>query len=110
MLQNIEIEGSDVKLKVKGAKLTRIDLFLNKLEIVIKNLNQHKEIYGYVYDNTENENEFVEKVKGLEEIKEVISYYGENFVLDLSRIPEKNGVKITLRKPIQKCSDNEESQ
>lgn len=110
MLQSIEFEGSDVRLKVKGSKLTRVDLFLNKLEVVLQHTDNQKDLYGYVYDDTGEKREFVEKVKGLDEIKEVITYYGENFVLDIKRFPEKNGIKIILRKPTQKCMDKEESQ
>ena len=55
-----EFKGSDVKLKVTGSKLTRLDILLSKLDKLTEKLDMNKKITTIVYDNEE----FVEKVIG----------------------------------------------
>ena len=39
-----EFKGSDVRLKVTGSKLTRLDILLNRLDKLAKNLDMNQSI------------------------------------------------------------------
>lgn len=100
-----EFNGSDVKLKVTGSKLTRLDLLLNKLDKMTAKLNMEQKISTIVYDDEE----FVEKVTGtIEDTKEIIEYYNKNFVLSIGIRKNKNQVIVRMLKPISKSADLDE--
>lgn len=96
--------SSDTKLKVKGSKLTRFDLLLNRLEIFKCALNKEKKVITQVYDKSE----FVEKVSGtLKDTEEILEYYSPNFVIDLKIKKPANEIIVHLLRPIEKSADND---
>lgn len=100
-----EFRGTDVRLKVTGSKLTRLDILLNRLDKLAKNLDMEQKISTVVYDDTE----FVEKVIGtIEDTKEIIEYYSKNFVILIGTRKAKNQVIIRMVKPISKSADLDE--
>ena len=101
-----QIKGSDTHLKMAGSKITRYDMLENKLEQMVLLLNEKKKIRTVVYDNTGKEKEFVEEVSGtLDDAKEILAYYNENFILDLKMKKTENKVIIYMLKPLKKSVD-----
>ena len=103
-MKSIDFEGTDIRLKVTGSKLTRIDLLLNKLENIKPHLNLNKKIKTVVYDQTCNPEEFVEEVNGgIKDTEEIIRYYGENFKLDIrTQSTKPNTIIIRLQSQLKK--------
>jgi len=96
-----QIKGSDTHLKMAGSKITRYDMLENKLEQMVLLLNEKKKIRTVVYDNTGKEKEFVEEVSGtLDDAKEILAYYNENFILDLKMKKAENKVIIYMLKSV----------
>lgn len=103
-----QIKGSDTHLKMAGAKITRYDMLENKLEQMALTLNENKKIKTVVYDGTGKEREFVEEVSGnLDDAKEILAYYNENFILDLKVKKNENKIIIYMMKPLKKSADEE---
>lgn len=101
-----QIKGSDTHLKTAGSKITRYDMLENKLEQMVLSLNGNKKIRTTVYDNTGKEKEFVEEVSGtLDDAKEILAYYNENFILDLKMKKNENKIIIYMLKPLKKSAD-----
>lgn len=101
-----QIKGSDTHLKTAGSKITRYDMLENKLEQMVLSLNGNKKIRTTVYDNTGKEKEFVEEVSGtLDDAKEILAYYNENFILDLKMKKSENKIIIYMLKPLKKSAD-----
>ena len=97
-------KGSDTRLKVRGSKLTRLDLLLNKLEFLKSILNENKKVITVVYDK----GEFVEKVSGtFKATEEILEYYSRNFVIDLKIRKAANEVVVHLLRPVDKSADND---
>ena len=100
-----EFKCTDVRLKVTGSKLTRLDILLNRLDKLAKNLDMNQKISTVVYDDTE----FVEKVIGtIKDTKEIIEYYSKNFVVVIGIRKAKNQVIVRMMKPISKSADLDE--
>lgn len=100
-----EIKGSDVRLKVKGAKLTRLDMVMDKAERLKEKLDSSKPILTVVYEN----GELVERVKGsFKDTKEIIEYYNNTFVLQVGCNVKKNAIVVFLVKYLKKPADKEE--
>lgn len=109
-MQNVTdlITGSDTHLKTAGSKITRFDLLINKLNLMAENLNLNKKILTVVYDKTDGAAEFVEKVSGgLEDTKEIMTYYNENFVLSLTVNKSSNAIVVNMLRPLKKSADND---
>lgn len=103
-----QIKGSDTHLKTAGSKITRYDMLENKLKKMALTLNESKKIKTVVYDNTGKDKEFVEEVSGtLDDAKEILAYYNENFILDLKMKKNENKVIIYMLKPLKKSVDED---
>lgn len=103
-----QIKGSDTHLKTAGSKITRYDMLENKLKKMALTLNESKKIKTVVYDNTGKDKEFVEEVSGtLDDAKEILAYYNENFILDLKMKKTENKVIIYMLKPLKKSVDED---
>ena len=94
------ITGSDTRLKVTGAKLTRLNMLLNKLKNMKNDMDNKKKLIIEVYEK----DEFVERVAGTEEI---ITYYNENYIVTLTREISKNKIVVHIDQPIKKYADDD---
>ena len=99
--------GTDTRLKAKGAKLTRLDLLNGQLERAVAALDENKKLVIVVYEG----DELVEKVTGtIDDAKEIIEYYNQNFVLSVKSKRQKNAIVIRLLKPVVKSADMEDDE
>lgn len=99
-----QIQGSDTRQKVMGAKLTRLDLIYIKLNMALETINKNRMILFTVYEG----DEFVEKLRtrSIEDIKEVIRYYNDTFAMSITTNKQNNEVKLHLDSYLKKYADN----
>lgn len=100
-------KGTDTRLKAQGAKLTRLDLLTGQLNRAVSALDTNRKLMTIVYDG----DELVEKVVGtIDDAKEIMEYYNQNFVLSIRSRRQLNAIVIRLLKPITKNADEKEEE
>lgn len=98
------ITGSDTRLKITGAKLTRLNMLLNKLKNMKNDMDNKKKLIIEVYEK----DEFVERVAGTyADAEEIITYYNENYIVTLTRQISENKIVVHIDQPIKKYADDD---
>ena len=101
-----EITRSDTRVTSNSGKLTRVDLLLNKLNIMKRSLDLSQPVTTSVFDETTGTREFVERITGtIEDTIEIVQYYGANFVLELTMRPNQNKVRVVMTAAIKKSRE-----
>lgn len=102
------IKGTDIRQKVTGSKITRLDMLYTKLERLRSQLDPNRKSRMTVWEG----DEFVERLNNgsLKQMKEIIEYYDKTFVLSIALNKSKNEIIVRLESYLKKSADKDEEE